>query len=131
MAADEFPIAGEGHVALEDAGAHARARFVALLGMFRELQRAATAVADGEGGLGEERTIRTPLEFVLQPARVHFFDEVERPWAELDVWAPASVIVMIEAIGSRDQRDSREEGTNGCDGKCLQTLMHTKLLLVW
>ena len=43
VAADELPIAGEGHVALEDTGAHARTRLVALLGVLGELQRPAAA----------------------------------------------------------------------------------------
>ena len=63
VAADEFPVAGEGHVALEDASTHARPRLVALLGVLGELQRPATAVADGEGGLVERAvgTLQQPL----------------------------------------------------------------------
>src|SRR5438876_10676195 len=49
VAADERSIAGEGHVALQDTGTHARARLVALLGVLGELQRPATAVADEIG----------------------------------------------------------------------------------
>ena len=47
VAADELSIVGEGHVALQDTGAHTRARLVAL-GVLGELQRPATTVADGE-----------------------------------------------------------------------------------
>ena len=85
VAADQFPILGEGHVALEDTSAHARARLVALLGVFGELQRPATAVADGEVGLVEDRAVRALLEVALERTGGHFFDQVERPRAELDV----------------------------------------------
>ena len=53
VTADELPVLGERHVALQDARAHARARLVALLGVLGELQRAAAAVADRERRLLE------------------------------------------------------------------------------
>ena len=93
VTADEFPIAGEGHVAFEDAGAHARARLVAFLGVFGELQRRATAVADREVGLMEGRAGRALLEFFLEAALVHFIDEIERARTKLHV-LPLSVVIV-------------------------------------
>jgi hypothetical protein len=62
---------------------------------------------------------------------LHFIDEVEWSWTELDIQALAwAILVVIEAIGGSDRRDRWEEGKNGGDGQCSQTMRHRKLLLV-
>ena len=130
VAADQFPILGEGHVTLEDASAHACACFVAFLGVLGNLQRAATAVADGEVGLVEERAVAHCSSLRLS-GWGSFVDQVERPRAELDSRTTAVVSVVARgAIGSSAHRDNREEDTNGDDGKGSQTLRHHKLLSV-
>ena len=71
--------------------------------------------------------VRALLEFVLELTGGHFFDQVERPRAELDSRATAVVsVVALGAIGSSAHRDNREEDTNGDDGKGSQTLRHHK-----
>ena len=80
--AHELEIAGEGHVALEDPGPHARRGDVGLDGVLGEHERRA-AMAD-----------REPLRLELQidageqplPERTlrHALDEVIRAWAQLD-----------------------------------------------
>jgi hypothetical protein len=118
---------GEGHVALEDAGPHARTRLMALLSVLGELQRPAPAVADGEVSLVKEWAVRTLLEFFLEPTGFHFVDEVERPRAQLDVRATACVRVIVsKAIGCRAHRDSREEGKDGGDSQSFHTLLHKR-----
>jgi hypothetical protein len=81
MATHERTIAGEGDVALDDAGTHARGGFVGFACVFRELQRRA-AVADREIG-ALERAVLAAFELRLQRTRVHAGHQIKRPRADL------------------------------------------------
>src|SRR5262245_19650145 len=105
VAADEILILGEGHVAFQDTGTHARASLMALLGGRGELQRPTPAVAEGEVSLEKVLAIRTLLEVALEFTEGHFVDEIERSWAKLDVRAlVCGRIVLSEAIGCHAYR---------------------------
>ena len=80
--ADELLVLGEGHVALDDAGAHARGGVVRLLGVLGELQRGA-AVADREVGAAR-LVVEACQESLLERAVVHLVDEELGSRAELD-----------------------------------------------
>jgi hypothetical protein len=81
MPADQLPILRESHVAFEDAGAHARSRFIGFFGVLGELQRCAP-VSDRKirrlhvlfGARG-----KLPLERPF----VHVVDQVEGPRSQL------------------------------------------------
>jgi len=97
MPADEMAVAGEGDVALDDAGSHDGRGLVGFLGVLRELLRGA-AVADGEIGL-LERPGRAFLEALLERPRAHALHEVERPRPELHVDAALVVVVVVAVVG--------------------------------
>jgi len=129
VAADEFPILGEGHVTLEDAGAHTRACLMALLGMLGELQRPAPAVTNGEGGLGE-RAIGTVLELPLEPAFAQLVNEIERAGTKLHPLPPC-FMGMLSPLGSVIGRCPHETGRRGqerYEGQGDNVLMHRHLL---
>ena len=81
VAADQLSVAGEGHVAFEDASSHARGGRVRLLRVLGKLQ-ARAPVADRKIML-LEATFRTPLQSLLEVTRLHFLYEVERAGTEL------------------------------------------------
>ena len=85
VAANKFSIFGERHITLLDTGAHAGAGLVTLFGVLGELERAASAVADGEIGLVEEWVVLALLKFSLEPTVAHFFNQVERARPKLHV----------------------------------------------
>ena len=82
MPADELAILGECDVALDDPGAHTRARFVGFPRVFGKLQWRA-AVCDREIRAAE-RAATALLEPRLERAIVHAIDQVERALAQLD-----------------------------------------------
>src|SRR5882762_8674014 len=90
VAAHQLPVLGESHIAFLDAGAHARARFMAFLGVLRKLQSAAAAVADRKIRLFE-RTLAALLQLALQRTRAHLVNQVKGTRPDLDV----AVIVRI------------------------------------
>lgn len=63
VASNQFGVLGEGHITLNDAGAHAGGCHVGLLGVLRELQRGAP-VTDGDIAL-LEGTLGATLQFPL------------------------------------------------------------------
>ena len=83
VAADQLGVLGEGDVALQDAGAHARGGDVGLRRVLREEQRRA-AVADREvAGAVAALARGAALQVVLEPARAQPVEQVEGTRAEL------------------------------------------------
>ena len=124
VAAHQLAVLGEGHVALHDARAHARAGLVGLLGVLGELQRGA-AMADGEVG-AVERAVLALLQLVLERAFVHAVDQIERPRAELDgVVGPAG---GRRRIGEGHGAEAGEHGKRGCERDRVQDVAHEFLL---
>ena len=100
VAAHQLQVLGEGHVALDDAGAHARGGFVGLARVFGELQRR-TPVANREVRL-LERSLRAARQLCLEPARFHVVDEEERPRTELHALVRAvtrSAVLLLRGAG--------------------------------
>jgi len=96
VAADQFLVLGEGYVAFDDAGAHARGGFVGFLRVLGELHRRA-AVADREIARAE-RAVGALLQRALERAVLHVLDEEERARAELDGVCGADGSARIVAI---------------------------------
>src|SRR6267143_1840231 len=94
VAAHQLPVLGESHVAFLDAGAHARARFMAFLGVLRELQSTAAAVADRKIRPAE-RTLAALLKLALERAGAHLVDLIKMTRPDLDI----AVIVRIARAG--------------------------------
>ena len=121
MAADQSAILGEGDVALDDAGAHARTGHVRDIRVLGELQRR-SAMADGKVG-AIERAVLALHQLVLKPALVHALDQVERPRAELYarffpiVVIPVRIIIAVVG-GCKRGRDGKQRNGNsqGIDG---------------
>jgi hypothetical protein len=130
VAADELTVTGEGHVALEDTGAHTTGCLIGFFGMLGELQCRPT-VSDREIlmliPLGVGGALRKLL-FELPVA--HLVDEVERPRAELHTLAAALsfLLTVIVASGVRDRGEGGERSKNSCDGQCFCALAHGGLL---
>ena len=82
MAANELPVLGERHVALDDACAHARAGLVGFLCMFGQLQRRA-AMRNREVGTAE-RAVPALEQAGLERSGIHALHEEERTLAQLD-----------------------------------------------
>ena len=80
MPAHQLPVFGEGHVALDHAGAHAGRRQIGFPAVFGKLQRRA-AVAEGKLGLVERPGALA--EFGLERPVLHLVDEVERAGSDL------------------------------------------------
>jgi hypothetical protein len=87
MAADERVVLGEGHVALDDAGAHPGRGDVRLGGVLGELQ-GGTAMADGEVARGESAATRALLQRLPERAFAQVVDEEERARPELHGGGP-------------------------------------------
>lgn len=115
MPAHELLVAGEGHVALQDAGAHARAGFIGFFCVFGELQCRA-AMPDRKIAL-PERAFRTGLEFVLERAGGHVIDQKVRARTDLNVrvLAAESVFAHQTLIAGR-QRECGQQGENSSNG---------------
>lgn len=80
MSADEAAVSGKGYVAFEDVSAHARTRHCRFDCLFRELERLAAAVANGEIS-NLEGTVFARLELVLEGLFRHVVDDVGRVWS--------------------------------------------------
>ena len=120
MAADELAVLGEGHVAFDDAGAHARRRDVGFARMLGELQRGA-AMADREVG-PVERPCLALLEGVLQRPFVHVVDQEERTRPEMGE--------RLVALGDRGGGDRDGEERTGEQRGSLACLRHRRSVLV-
>jgi len=94
VATHQLAVLGEGDIALDDAGSHARPGAVSHVGMLRELHGRA-AVADGEVG-AVERTVLALHQAVLELALIHTLHQVEGPRAELH-----AIVGMSAALGLR------------------------------
>src|SRR5262245_25611055 len=94
VTADEFPILGEGHVTLEDAGAHARASLVTLFGVLGKLQGPTPAVTDRERSLFEG-PVTTLEQSLLEWAGSHFIHQVERARPQLHAMGIAVVVILL------------------------------------
>ena len=104
VAAHQFPVFGEGHVAFDDAGAHAGGRDVGLPRVLGKLQ-GRTAVADGKVALFK-RALSALLKRCFKMAFLHVLDQVIRSGAELHV-PLLSFPVVFAAPG---------KSAGGCDG---------------
>ena len=116
MAAHQLPILGEGHVALEDAGAHPRRRNVRFLGVLGKLHRGA-AMADREIAL-LERALGAFLQGGLELALIHILDEEIRARADLHaVPALAERLLRRGLTGRQDSRRDQQRRCNDQGGK--------------
>ena len=86
VSADQLSIFRKGDVTLENAGAHARARFMAFLGVLGKLQGSAPTVANRKVSLFE-RIVTALLQRILEGAGTQFIDKIERARPELYVLA--------------------------------------------
>ncbi len=98
VAANQLAVPGESHIAFLDAGAHARARFMAFPGVLRELQRAPAPVTDRKGRLAE-RTLAAPLQPALERAGAHLVDQIKRTRPDLDGAVPVGVARVVVGVG--------------------------------
>ena len=80
VAADQFAVLCKGHVAFDDAGAHAGGRDIRLFRMLGKLQRCA-AVADGKVGLAKRPGALA--ELLLQRPVLHLVDQIKRSRPDL------------------------------------------------
>ena len=128
MPAHQLLVAGEGYVAFQDAGAHARTGFIGLLRVFGELQRRATMTNREIAPL--ERAFRARLQPGLERTRAHVIDQEEWPRPKLNVCVlailemPAHRVFIAGGHGERGQQDE-----NNSEGKCYRIQAHDKLLL--
>ena len=123
--AHEFLVLGEGHVAFQNAGAHARAGFVGFLRVFRKLQGRA-AVADREIAL-LERALRARFEFGLERAWAHVVNEKKRAWAKLHVEIIKKMIApMVLEAGGRGERGQQSKDSG--ERECSRMQVHGKFL---
>ena len=81
VTADQFLVFGKGHVALDDARAHASRRLIGLFGVLREHHGRAT-VTDRETGFGK-RPVAATLQLGFERAIAHVFYQKERPRPQL------------------------------------------------
>ncbi len=83
MTADQFQILGKGHIAFQDACAHARGGDIGFHRMLGKLHRR-TTVPDREQRLAACLTF-TGQQFLFQRSVFHAVNQVIGPWAEFDV----------------------------------------------
>src|SRR2546422_5560854 len=100
VAANQFAVLGKGHITFLDAGAHARARFMAFLGVLRELQSAAAPVTDRKGRLAE-RALAALLQPALERAGAHLVDQIKgtRPDLDTAVFVRIALVSVVVGVG--------------------------------
>src|SRR5688572_12994006 len=113
MAADELAVLGEGDVALDDAGSHARARLVGFLRVLGELH-GRTAVRNGEV-TAMERAVLAAQEPGLERTVIHALHEKEGAWPELHTGVPPAAEFRLPSLGSVGRHfpgraDSQQDG---------------------
>ena len=106
MTADQLAVLGEGHVAFDDAGAHARGRHIGFPAVLGKLHRRA-AVADGKVGLAKRPGALGKLR--LQRPVLHLVDEIERPRPDLRLARQRDVIRR----GGKDDDERQQRGQQG------------------
>ena len=107
MAADQFAVLCKGHVAFDDAGAHAGGRDIRLFRMLGKLQRCA-AVADGKVGLAKRPGALA--ELLLQRPVLHLVDQIKRPRPDLRLARQGNVLRRGRQDGGQDPERGEQGG---------------------
>jgi len=112
VAANQLLVSGESHVAFLDAGAHARAGFMAFPGVLWKLQSAAAAVGDREVGLAE-RALAATFQLALERPGAHLVDQIIRTRPDLDAgFAGIALASGVGGVGkNRQQQPARTKST--------------------